>query len=270
MDTWPGVCQQQLKKLTMFRRAKLALSFLGSRRCYVHARGSLTEPAASLPPIFECPKEVFVERARTFLNPRWGQEFLLRVVNSANILSQSKKTTIREWISEDFPQEKEGTFNTGFVSLLLHLCKTSDDPKCLCALLSVIKKHKLILKEGDIGNILVTMSRYGWRESVKVNFYSMTKAGFDFRISVLHYMVKDAIQAEDLEFAADVMHKMISVVVGNKEYPKKDLAMEEVMKVCVGKGDVGLRLVEQLLEWHRVVHDVTEEEVDALVQWLHR
>lgn len=261
------VCVCLRETMKVMHKVKHASSLpLGRARSYRRAK--------EWPQICVYQPQLYFEGLRHFLNPNRSQKLLLQVVDRAIALKKRNKPfqSLREWLGEAQKRSSVPLATSqvhSFVKMLLHICKVNQDPKLLYATLTFLKMHRIEIDDYHFNVLLNAMTSCGLYHSVKLNFRMMEKQGLDFRIGTLHNIVLDAAWRRDLEYAADVMHRMIQTMI-EKDFPLVPLSMVEVMKACVGSGEKGQRLVEKVLEWHQAVSNLSKEDGISIFEWLHR
>ena len=249
---------------------KVKPSLLGSRITFRCARGSISD-GTKLSQINFYQPVMCLERFRNFLEPNRSKKLLLQMVNRASVQMADENffLSLRKWIVDDFSLGKAVHSKNAVVCRLLHTCSVLKEPKFFCALIYVVKKHRIKLKDDEINALLGAMSTFGWHHSVKINFRKMTKQAFNFRIGTLYSILLSAVRSKDLKFAADLMHRIIQCVL-DKPLPMKEFWMGEVMKGCVGSGKGAASLVNKVMEWYWLMEDLHKEDVDSFAEWLHR
>ena len=84
------------------------------------------------------------------------------------------------------------------------------------------------------------------------------------------HLAKSAAWREDFEFAVELMRSYLAEgMYGSCK--KEHFPMDVVVDKCVGMGEMGVQLVEQVLEWHRMMKvNLTKNMADSIIKWIQR
>ena len=176
--------------------------------------------------------------------------------------------TVKRWVEDGFKElsneDKSFKENMFALNFLIHKCRTMTDPVLFCATLLILQSQALT--ESNYNSILLCMDNFGWHGCVKTNFKEMKENNIKFRRLTLSHLILSTIQRDDLDFALELVQEFTS-----DHSNRHNLPFDTVLEGCVGKGERWMKLVEEILEWHRVSKvSLNQLTSDAFVRWIQR
>ena len=214
---------------------------------------------------------------RTLFLPSRQAEALLHLVDVAEIKTGRRrvgyKDKLKQIITDVLVDRSviDGIKVQEKIGFLLHASCGFSDPQFLESILVMINRTDVPLVESHYNAILVAMDRCNWTTAVKRNFREMLSKGIKCRLETIFALVTSAVQRKDFEFAAELMFALTQGMYDRRRACPQPFPMEVVVDGCVGTRERGVKLIEQVLEWHRMSEaTLSNKTVQSLIKWIKR